>query len=136
MLLGSLPAQLQVLHFNITSVQPWRPYSWDAVHGPDWGEIGKVPTFGKVYFDRWIQVTAGFLLFAFFGFGKDATLMYRSALLKLGFGRLFPALKHPHLADQSQSRPSFTARFGSIGTAAKGFLRKKSSSGGSSGSAS
>lgn len=131
MLLGSFPVQLQVLYFNLTAFQPWQPYSWDAVHGPDWGEIAKYPMFGEVFFDRWIQVAAGFLLFAFFGFGRDATLMYRSVLLKLGFGRLFPCLKHPHLADQSQS--SFSERFGSISSVAKGFFRKKSSSSGQSG---
>jgi pheromone a factor receptor len=84
MVVGSFPAQLYVVYFNIINFSPTSRYSWKVVHGPHWGEIVKVPTYGHVMFDRWIHVVVGFLLFVFFGFGRDATLMYRSWLSKCG----------------------------------------------------
>ncbi|KAL1959189.1 hypothetical protein VTO42DRAFT_2694 [Malbranchea cinnamomea] len=129
MLLGSFPTQLYVLYSNIVDFQPWYPYSWDLVHSPEWGNIEKYPAFGVVNFDRWIHVTAGFLMFAFFGFGHDATLVYRSILLKLGFGRLFPSLKHPHIYGQRQGSSSSSTRLDSFGNRAKTLFRKLSSTG-------
>ena len=123
MLLGSFPVQLYVLYFNITASWPWSPYSWSAVHGPHWGEIEKLPANGQVFFDRWIQITAGFLLFVFFGFGKDATLMYRSWLLKFGMGRFLTTLNHPHIVSQRQI--SSSTRFGSFSSRAKMIFSKK-----------
>ncbi|KAI1943976.1 a-factor receptor [Ophidiomyces ophidiicola] len=122
MLLGSYPAQLYVLYFNITAFQPWMPFSWSQVHGPDWYVIFKYTMGGKVFFDRWIQVIAGYLLFIFFGFGKDATLMYRSFLLKLGLGRIFPALEHPHL--MSSGYGSSGNKSGSFGSRARMLFKK------------
>lgn len=130
MLLGSFPVQLYVLYFNITAFMPWAPYSWSDVHGPGWGEIIKVPANGQVLFDRWIQVTAGFLLFTFFGFGKDATLMYRSWLLKLGLGRCFTSLNHPHITNEQRS--SLSTRFASFSSRAKLIFSKRSSRSGDS----
>ncbi|OJD22543.1 hypothetical protein ACJ73_06107 [Blastomyces percursus] len=104
--------------------QPWVPYSWDDVHGPEWGHIGKVPMNGIVYYDRWIQVSCGFLLFAFFGFGKDATLMYRAFLIRIGLGRFFPSLEHPHIV---ATVASDSTRFGSFSSRAKLALKKKQS---------
>jgi pheromone a factor receptor len=124
MLLGSFPVQLYVLYFNITNFMPWAPFSWSVVHGPQWGEIEKVPANGRVFFDRWIHVTAGFLLFAFFGLGKDATLMYRSWLLKAGLGRFFTSLKDPHVVSQQQR--SSSTLFGSVSSRAKMIFSKKS----------
>lgn len=131
MLLGSFPVQLYVLYMNLTTTAPVPAYTWENAHGPDWGDIdnSKVPASGIVQFDPWIHVTAGFLLFVFFGFGKDATMMYRSILLKLGLGRVFPSLKHPHIFDQRKGSASSSTRFGSIGSRAKLFFRKMSSSG-------
>ncbi|PGH18279.1 hypothetical protein AJ79_00618 [Helicocarpus griseus UAMH5409] len=124
MLLGSFPAQLYVFYSNITLSQPWIAYSWEGVHGSDWGNIEKVPMNGVVYYDRWIQVTCGFLLFAFFGFGKDATLMYRGFLIRIGLGRFFPSLEHPHIS----TKASDSARFGSYGSRAKMLLTRGKSS--------
>ncbi|KKZ68275.1 hypothetical protein EMCG_06031 [[Emmonsia] crescens] len=124
LLLGSLPSQVYVFYRNIEMSKPWVPYSWNDVHGPKWGNIRKVPMNGIVYYDRWIQVTCGFLLFAFFGFGKDATLMYRAFLIRLGLGRFFPSLEHPHIAT---SKASDSTRFGSYGSRAKMALKKKQS---------
>ena len=52
-----------------------------------------VPAFGVVSFDRWIQAGAGFLVFFFFGMGRDAMKGYREGLLMVGLGRVFPSLK-------------------------------------------
>ncbi|OJD18758.1 hypothetical protein AJ78_01229 [Emergomyces pasteurianus Ep9510] len=125
LLLGSLPSQVYVFYRNVELSKPWVPYTWADVHGPKWGNIGKVPMNGIVYYDRWIQVTSGFLLFAFFGFGKDATLMYRTFFLRIGLGRFFPMLEHPHIAT---STASDSTRIGSFGSRAKMALKKKQSS--------
>ncbi|EEH10416.1 a-pheromone receptor PreA [Histoplasma capsulatum G186AR] len=124
LLLGSFPSQVYVFYRNIEMSKPWVPYSWKGVHGPEWGVIVKVPMHGIVYYDRWIQVTCGFLLFAFFGFGKDATLMYRAFLIRVGLSRYFPSLEHPHIAI---SKASDSTRFGSFGSRAKTALKKKQS---------
>ena len=52
-----------------------------------------IPTGGKVYYDRWIQIALGFAVFVFFGFGQDAQAMYRKWLLMSGLGRVFPGLR-------------------------------------------
>lgn len=130
LLLGSLPAQIYVFCFNLDP-SAWLPFSWEEVHGDGWKDIPKVPVHGEVFFDRWIHIAAAFLLFAFFGFGKDATLMYRAFLLKMGLGRWFPSIYHPHIATERQG--SSSTRFGSISSRSKLlysriFSRKSSSS--------
>lgn len=122
MLLVNFPLQLYVLYVNVS--YDWLPYSWSEIHASDWQVVTKVPTGGQVEMDRWIHVAAGFCLFIFFGFGSDATLMYRSALLKIGLGRWFPALHHPHISSKEQTSSS-TSRFGSIGSRAKMAFRHR-----------
>jgi hypothetical protein len=69
----------------------WLPYSWDAVHyGNDWLWIRKIPTNGFVNFDRWVPVGTGILVFLIFGLGKDAMVLYRSWLNKIGIGKFLP----------------------------------------------
>ncbi|KAK2766164.1 a-factor receptor [Arachnomyces sp. PD_36] len=121
MLLVNFPVQLYVLYRNVSF--EWLPYSWSEIHAADWGRIEKLPSYGEVAYHRWIQVAAGYFLFAFFGFGSDATLMYRAALLKIGLGRWFPALHHPHISEERKN--SSSSRFGSIGSRAKFAFRRK-----------
>ena len=121
MLLVNFPVQLYVLYVNVS--YEWLPYSWSEIHSPDWYRIEMFPTAGQVFYDRWIQVAAGYSLFFFFGFGSDATLMYRSVLLKLGLGKWFPALHHPHISGERKG--SSSSRFGSIGSRAKYAFRRK-----------
>ena len=85
------PVQFYVLYNNSID-PPLIPYSWDLIHGSEWQDIELVPTRGKLYFDRWIQLALGFGVFVFFGLGHDAKAMYRKWLLKTGFGRIFPGL--------------------------------------------
>ena len=86
-----IPLQFYVLFVNSVE-SPLLPYSWDLVHGPQWEDIMLIPTGGKVFYDRWIQIALGFGVFVFFGLGQDAQTMYRKWLLKAGFGRVFPGL--------------------------------------------
>jgi hypothetical protein len=110
MLLGSFPATLYVLYFNIAFMPPSSRYSWKVVHGPHWGEVVKVPSYGHVMYDRWIHVTCAFFLLIFFGFGQDAMQMYRSWFSKCGeLGGLL------------------STRFSSFGSRAKTALSKSSS---------
>ncbi|SLM41278.1 GPCR fungal pheromone mating factor, STE3 [Lasallia pustulata] len=89
-----LPLQMYVLYRNASF--PQHPYSWNNIHGPSWWQIIEIPTARSVIFDRWIRIALGFTIFVFFGLGKDATAMYRSWLLKLGFGSVFPSLTGQH----------------------------------------
>jgi pheromone a factor receptor len=58
-------------------------FSFRDLH-TDW-TIDMVPTFGKIYqFDPIVAIIAGYLIFAFFGLGRDARDMYAGWLRKLG----------------------------------------------------
>jgi pheromone a factor receptor len=121
MLLVNFPVQLYVLYINVS--YEWLPYSWNDIHSPDWYRIEMFPSVGQVSFDRWIQVVAGFCLFFFFGFGSDAILIYRSALLEIGLGKWFPALHHPHIS--GERRDTSSGRFESMGNRARSAFRWK-----------
>ncbi|KAL1967693.1 hypothetical protein VTN77DRAFT_2950 [Rasamsonia byssochlamydoides] len=97
MILAILPLQSYVFYVNVVTSLPLQPYSWSRVHGPDWNTIPRIPTHGTVSFDRWIPIGGSISLFLFFGFGHDATAVYRSLLLKMGLGRLFPSLAKPRV---------------------------------------
>lgn len=107
-----IPLQFYVLFVN--SVQPpLLPYSWDLVHSPQWEDIMLIPTGGKVYYDRWIQIALGFGVFVFFGLGQDAQTMYRKWLLNAGFGRVFPTLNRQPTRRAILPTSSQTSSFGS-----------------------
>src|ERR1700744_3497894 len=58
-------------------------YTFHELH-TDW-TIDMVPTEGKIYqFDPIVAIIAGYLIFAFFGFGRDARDMYAAWLLRVG----------------------------------------------------
>lgn len=97
MILIILPLQTYVFYVNLVTSLPMHPYSWSRVHGAEWNTILKVPTGGVASFDRWIPIGGSISLFLFFGFGHDATAIYRSLLLKLGLGRFFPSLAKPRV---------------------------------------
>ena len=78
-----------------------------------------VPSGGIVLYDRWIWLAAGFLVFVFFGFGKDALAMYRSGLLAIGLGMVFPSLRDDY-------RGSIAATIGSFNNKAKTLFKRKS----------
>ena len=80
--------------------------------------IAMVPTHGEVSADRYIVVALGVLVFAFFGLGRDAVASYRSCLLKMGAGRIFPRLKNENRSPSNTASSSFGSR-------AKLFVRSK-----------
>ncbi|KAI9818438.1 MAG: a-factor receptor [Pycnora praestabilis] len=116
-----LPVQLYLFSVNMSF--PRLPYSWDLVHGPQWWNIVMVPTGGVVEFDRWIWIASGFLLFIFFGLGKDALDMYRRALVSLGIAKVFPSL-----TQQANTQTLYGNRTeGSFSSRAKLVFKKKHS---------
>lgn len=118
----ALPLEVFILYEN--SNVPFAPYSWDLVHGPEWGNISLVPTGGAVTFDRWIQIGNGFLVFLAFGIGEDAMIMYREWLLKAGFGRIFPTLRRENRTARNQSH-STSSQASSMGSRARLFFAEK-----------
>ncbi|KAL4884117.1 pheromone A receptor-domain-containing protein [Aspergillus karnatakaensis] len=89
MLLALLPMQAYVVYVNYKSSLPWHAYEGPFLSEETWTTIVKVPTGGKVFYDRWIDVAAGFVCFFFFGCGKDASRMYHSVLDRVGLGSFF-----------------------------------------------
>ncbi|RHZ49253.1 pheromone receptor [Aspergillus thermomutatus] len=95
MLMTILPIQSYVVYRNLTYNLPWHPYSWSLLHGPQsqWSIILKIPAQGQVFFDRWIPIAAGYVLFIFFGCCNDALRLYQSALCLLGLGNCLAGLR-------------------------------------------
>lgn len=101
----------------------WLPYSWSAIHPPDWNNITYLPSLGPKTFDRWIPIFTAFLVFIFFGMGGDAMDLYRKALLKLGLGRIFPSLKSPRQPSNSDDN-TWASRW-SIVSRARSYLHSR-----------
>lgn len=87
MIIILVPVQGYIFYRNVSD-SDLLPYSWSASHTAAWTHVQYIPTGGKVEFDRWIQVIFGIFVFAFFGFGKDATVMYQAWMEKSGLGKL------------------------------------------------
>ena len=111
-ILGMVPTQAYVLYRNLSITRT--PYKWSTVHNPSaWNEIIMVPSHGVILYDRYIWLAEGVVVFVFFGLGKEAVSMYRSGLLALGFGRVFPSLQ-----------PDYCGKRGSIVAAASVYTAK------------
>ncbi|MCJ1248170.1 a-factor receptor [Trapelia coarctata] len=125
-----LPVQFYILYQNTSF--PLQPYSWTRVHGPDWDSVILIPTLGAVIFDRWIRIALGFIVFACFGIGGEATKLYKSWLVAVGLGYIFPVLNRPaqslptHRVNSNPTRSSSeTSRLGSLSTKAKLIFARK-----------
>jgi pheromone a factor receptor len=71
------------------------PFDWAQTHNPtqyDWNSTFLIPSGGVILFDRYIWLAGGLLIFLTFGFGREASKMYREMLVKVGLARFFPAL--------------------------------------------
>lgn len=104
MLVIILPVQTYVVYYDLSLSLPWHAYSWSRVHHASWNQIIKVPTDGKVFFDRWTPIAIGIIIFVFCGFGRDAIRVYHMVLWRLGFGYCFPGVSRPldsHVTIQS-----------------------------------
>lgn len=103
MLLAILPCEGYVVYYDLILSLPWHPYSWNRLHGPEWYQIAKYPAQGVVFFDRWTPIAAGFMLFIFFGFGRDATRIYRIFFWRIGLGYCFASFTRPTDSQASAS---------------------------------
>ncbi|KAJ5222001.1 uncharacterized protein N7469_010888 [Penicillium citrinum] len=95
LLIGILPLEFYTFYYSLENSLPWHAYSWSRIHGPSWNTVIKVPVQGVVFVDRWAPIAAGFVIFGFFGFGRDATKIYCTILWCLGLGRCFPGVANP-----------------------------------------
>lgn len=78
-------------------------------------------SYGQVYYDRWIPVAFGLLVFFFFGFGKEAMSMYTSGLHAIGLGRVCACLNKERIAKSTGSTSSWSSK-------ARALLRRKHTS--------
>ncbi|KAM0721052.1 hypothetical protein Q7P37_003338 [Cladosporium fusiforme] len=63
------------------------PFSWSAIHDPvAWQVIEMMPSGGNIVYTRYIWLGAAFMVFMFFGFGRDAGGMYAKWLRAVGLG--------------------------------------------------
>ena len=104
MLVAILPIECYIIYEDLVLSLPWHSYSWKGVHDKNWGHIIMVPNRGGVFFDRWLPIGMGFIIFIFCGFGQDAVRFYRTMLWRLGFGYCFPKVARP-LDSESSSQP-------------------------------
>lgn len=87
LLIVLIPSCLYVFFVNINA--KFVPFDWNIIHGEGWLFIPKQPIGTTIQPERWIPIIAGYLVFAIFGLGKDATTMYRGWINAIGIGRLF-----------------------------------------------
>ncbi|KAI9892337.1 MAG: a-factor receptor [Vezdaea aestivalis] len=104
LLVVNFPIQIYLLYRNLA--YPLNKYSWSEIHGPEWNTIHKIPTGGQVVFDRWLKISAGFLVFFCFGLGTDALRMYCKWLRAIGLGRCIPGLTESRRYDDSYGSQS------------------------------
>lgn len=83
-----------------------------------------VPSEGKTYYDRWIWLAGSILIFAFFGFGRDAVKTYRDLLLGAGLGRVIPSLQPGY-----EPRRGTVGTFSSLNSKARSYFGKRKDSG-------
>lgn len=89
LILGITPLQIWIIatHYPRQNY----PFNFRELHdSKTWNTSVVLPS--TVLYDRWINLACGFLIFFFFGMGKDAKGMYREWLVKVGLGRLSPVL--------------------------------------------
>jgi hypothetical protein len=103
------------------------PFDWALVHDPDvWEKIEKSPSNGSVIYTRYVWLLSAFMVFVFFGFGRDAGKMYARGLLAVGLGNCLPFLKVDHQIPVRSTSQSGTIH--SISSKARLMFGPKSSS--------
>ena len=82
--------QTYIFYSNILVVIPgWHKFSWKATHGPLWNTVIFIATNQHGLFECWVPIAAGFVVFIFTGFGRDATSLYGKMLSFLGISRCY-----------------------------------------------
>lgn len=103
------------------------PFDWALVHDPDvWGKIEKSPSNGSVIYTRYVWLLSAFMVFVFFGFGRDAGKMYARGLRAVGLGGCLPFHKVDHQIPVRSTSQSGTIN--SVGSKARLMFGRKSSS--------
>ncbi|KAH9827295.1 Pheromone A receptor [Teratosphaeria destructans] len=112
LLLPILPLEIYTLYTNVNHDQ--NAYSWTEAHDPKvWNIIRLQASNGSVYWDRWIWLACGVIVFLFFGLGRDAVKMYRDSLLAIGADRIFPRLREdwrPRASSAGNTISSFSSK--------------------------
>jgi hypothetical protein len=93
-----VPFQIFYTYLNIP--RHFHYYSFSEIHEPSvWNPIIYLPTSlnGQLQYNGWAAVATSLLIFAYFGFNNDAINTYRSWLVYLGLGRVWPSLKNPYV---------------------------------------
>lgn len=89
-----------------TSLQSQDSYDWDRIHDPrTFNSIIRIPAYGLVSLDKWIQVATGYWIFFIFGTGRDAHNLYKQMLIAIGLGKVFPSL-HENSRNRSSTLSS------------------------------
>lgn len=123
-LLISIP--LQIFFIKQAADVPHVPFDWALVHDPDfWAQIDKKPSHGSVIYTRYVWLVSAFMVFVFFGFGRDAGRMYARGLRAVGLGNCLPFLKTDQTPVRSTSQ---SGTVNSVSSKARLMFGRKSSS--------
>lgn len=123
-LMISIPLQIYVITQQAST--PHTPFNWDLVHDPEaWQNIRMIPSNGSIAYTRYIWLVSAFMVFVFFGFGRDATKMYAKGLCAIGLDKCLPILKDDPVPARSTSH---SGTINSVSSKAKMLLTRKSSS--------
>lgn len=123
-LLISIP--LQMFFIKQAADVPHVPFDWALVHDPDfWAQIDKRPSHGSVIYTRYVWLVSAFMVFVFFGFGRDAGRMYARGLRAVGLGNCLPFLKTDQTPVRSTSQ---SGTINSVSSKAGLMFGRKSSS--------
>lgn len=119
-----LPVTIYFFYLNVD--YPFTTYSWSRVHDPEsWSQIPFITTDIEplLQFDGWVGIVMAGFLFMLYGMNNEGKELYRSWLLRCGFGRIFPKLypstELPMTNSDRLSRGSLTSRLDVVSRVAR-----------------
>jgi hypothetical protein len=120
----SIPLQIYVISQQAST--PHTPFNWALIHDPEaWKVVEPLPSDGRIAYTRYIWLVSAFMVFLFFGFGRDASRMYAKGLRAIGLDKCLPFLKIDHTPVRSASQ---SGTISSVSSKAKLLFGRKSSS--------
>lgn len=102
-LIPYLPIQLTLFVLRIIQSIPLLPYDFNRVHSETWGMIIFIPSTmldETALLSDYIPIITVIPIFWFFGLTKDAINTYRTYLVAIGLGRVFPGLNEEYDPDR------------------------------------
>lgn len=118
----SVPLQAYVISQQAGT--PHVAFDWARVHdAAAWREVAMVPSQGTVAYTRYIWLGGAFMVFVFFGFGRDAGRLYARGLRAVGLGGCLPVLAR---AGEVGRRASHAGTISSVGSRARLLFSRKS----------